>query len=84
MGQAKRRGTLEERMAQSIQNKQKIEEAREAARQLQFKQEIEAYSYMTEEQIGMSEERHEKVMKRRLDAQIAYAQLMGCMYGAFL
>jgi hypothetical protein len=81
MGQAKRRGSFEERKAQAIQKEQDRLGAIEAKRQLKYEQEIQAYKTMVWWQIDLSEIRYERIMKAKHKSQMGWASLMGMCYG---
>lgn len=81
MGQARRRGTFEQRKALAIQRKQERLKAIENAKQLRYLQECEAYSVMTEDQIILSEDRHARIIKAKMKSQLDWATLYGMIYG---
>jgi hypothetical protein len=81
MGQAKKRGTFEERKALAIQREEDRLNAIEAARSLRYQQEVEAYKLMVWWQVDMSEQRHRNIMRRRWQGQRDAAALLSIAYG---
>jgi hypothetical protein len=81
MGAAKSRGTYEERKAAAL----KYVEDKKTERILRIKkiyeQECEAFEMMDEEQIAMSEERHEYYQRKKNESRMFLASMMGMVGG---
>lgn len=68
-GQARRRGTFEERKSQSIQQRQARLDAFEVQKQLRWEQEVAAYRTMVWWQLEMSVDRYRRATGRRYHTQ---------------
>jgi len=82
MGQASRRGTFEQRKSLAIQREQERLEAIESTRRIRYQQECAAYDTMVWWQIDITEQRHERIVRKRTQSQMMMAQLFGMAYGA--
>lgn len=81
MGQAKRRGTREQRVEQVLQWQREVEAAREARLEARRMQERQVYETMVWWQIELSEERHRRYIRAMQKRQEVWAALMGTIYG---
>lgn len=84
MGEAARRGNRDARVAQAIQRRQAEEDAQAEAKKLRQRQEMQAYATMVWWQLDMSEERHRRIIRRRLQVQETFATIMGMAYGGLM
>jgi hypothetical protein len=83
MGQAKRRGSFEERKAHAVHVEQLKTLSRTKARQLRYHQESEAFRLMVWWQFEMSAERYDRIKKSEMEYQMAMAQTLGVLAWSF-
>lgn len=83
MGQASRRGTYEERVAQSKLNTLHEAALREDKVRTREKQEVQAIETMVWWQFEMTYERYELHQKRFHKRSMVMAQTLGMLYGGF-
>ena len=83
MGQAKRRGSIEQRIAQAVQRVEDIKAAAEAQRRLRQAEEDRAWDMMSEEEYDLTVERVNARRRRKHNSNMAMASLLGMCYGGF-
>jgi len=81
MGQARRRGSFEERKALALAREQEKQASIRAKWELRESQESEAWTLMTEEQIDMTHDRFNRVSRRQANHQMQLASLLGMIVG---
>lgn len=81
MGQASRRGSLEQRVLQAQIAKAHEEALKENKRIDRALQELQGWKTMTWWQLEMSIELYERVQKRKHKNDMAMAQIFGILYG---